>query len=210
MAKKRNRQKELKLRKLLIVVWLLFIVLLGAFGFFIYTRKDTVKDDLTFSTRFSYQTNANPDINALIITYLSAMASSDQGILQSCVTEPAQFSDMTNIQSQSKIITRYGNINCYTVNGLDDNSTIVYAVSNITIFGIDSTPLDILGPYYVVKQGNQYLIDNGPKDQKVTNYMDKVNKNKDIQELYQMVKDDEEKKAQSDPALKDFLDRIGR
>ena len=210
MAKKRNRQKELKLRKLLIVVWLLFIILLGAFGFYLYTRKDTVKDDLTFTTRFSYQTNANPDINALIITYLSAMASSDQGILQSCVTDPAQFNDMTNIQSQSKIITRYGNINCYTVPGPDDNSTIVYAVSNISIYGIESTPLDILGPYYVVKQDNQYLINNGPKDQKVTDYMDKVNKNKDIQELYKMVKDDEDAKAQNDPALKDFLDRIGR
>jgi hypothetical protein len=213
MAKKRNREKELKLRRSLLIIWLLFIVLLGAFGFFLYTRRDKVKDDLGdlnigFSTRFDYQTNANPDINALIITYLSAMASSDQGILQSCVTDPSQFNDMTAVQSQSKIITKYGNINCYSIQGLDENSTLVYAVSNITIFGVESTPLDILGPYYIVKQGNQYLIENTAHSQEVNEFIEKANKNKDIQELYKMVKDDEDAKASEDAALKEFLDRL--
>ena len=213
MAKKRNREKELKLRRSLLVIWFLFIALLGAFGVFLYTKRDTVKDDLEditsgFSTRFSYQTNANPDINALIITYLSAMASSDQGIIQSCVTDPSQFNDMTAVQSQSKIITKYSNINCYSVQGLDENSFLVYAVANITIYGCEATPLDILGPYYIVKQGNQYLIDNKAPSAEVTEYIGKANKDKDIQELYKMVKDDEDAKAASDPALKEFLDRL--
>ena len=108
MAKQRNKEKELKLRRSLLLIWFLFIALLGAFGVFLYTRRDKVKDDLGdlnigFSTRFDYQTNANPDINALIITYLSAMSTSDQGILQSCVTDPSQFNDMKAVQSQSKI-----------------------------------------------------------------------------------------------------------
>ena len=213
MAKKRNREKELKLRRSLLVIWFLFIALLGAFGVFLYTKRDTVKDDIEditsgFSTRFSYQTNANPDINALIITYLSAMASSDQGIIQSCVTDPSQFNDMTAVQSQSKIITKYSNINCYSVQGFDENSFLVYAVANITIYGCEATPLDILGPYYIVKQGNQYLIDNKAPSTEVTEYIEKANKDKDIQELYKMVKDDEDAKAASDPALKEFLDRL--
>ncbi len=204
----RNRKKEVKLKKMLLVIWFVFIVSLTAFGFILYKKRDTVKDDLKITTRFSYQTNANQDINALIITYLNAMASCDQDTLKACVTTPDKFNDMATIQSQSKIITAYSNINCYTVRGNDDDSTIVYAVSNISIVNIESTPLDILGPYYVVKQDGKYLIDNSDLSEDVQKYMKKVNRTTDIQELYQTVKADEDKCAEQDPAFKEFLDRL--
>ena len=139
----------------MLAIWILFIVALGLFGFMVYKKRDVVSDDLGFTTRFSYQTNANPDINALIITYLSAMASSDQDILKSCVTDPSKFDDMSVVQSQSKIITSYSNINCYTVQGIKKSDTIVYAVANISIVGIESTPLDMLGPFYIVDKNGE-------------------------------------------------------
>ena len=64
----RNRKKEVKLKKMLLVIWFVFIISLTAFGFILYNKRDTVKDDLKITTRFSYQTNANQDINALILT----------------------------------------------------------------------------------------------------------------------------------------------
>ena len=204
----RDRKKEVKLKKLLLVIWFLFIVTLGTFGYITYQKRDVIEEDLGFTTKFSYQTNANQDINALIITYLNAMARCDQDTLKSCVTNPSQFNNMTNIQSQSKIITNYNNINCYTVNGLDEDSTIVYAVSNISIVSIESTPLDMLGPYYVVKKDGEYLIDNSMHSEEVVEYMEKVNKTTDIQELYRMVKEDEDKCAEQDPAFKEFIERL--
>ena len=39
-------------------------------------------------------------------------------------------------------------------------------------------------------------------------YMSKVDKTDDIQDLYKMVKDDEDKCAEADPAFKDFLNRL--
>ena len=204
----RNRKKELKQRRILLAVWAIFIVVLGLFGFMVFQKREVVVEDLGFTTRFSYQSNANPDINALIITYLSAMASGDQDILKSCVTEPSQFDDMTVVQSQSKVITAYSNINCYTVQGTEKTDTIVYAVANISIVGVESTPLDMLGPFYVVQKDGQYLINNGAIGEKTMKYIERAGKDKDIQELYQMVKDDEDKKAQEDPAFKEFLDRL--
>ena len=195
-------------KKVLVSVWVVFILALGLFGFMVYKQRDAVVEDLGFSTRFSYKTNANPDINALIITYLSALASGDQDILKSCVTEPSKFDDMSVVQSQSKIITAYSNINCYTVEGIKNSDTIVYAVANISIVGIESTPLDMLGPFYVVNKNGEYLIYNGEITESTQKYIDKASKDKDIQELYQMVKKDEDEKAEKEPAFKEFLDRL--
>ena len=204
----RNRAKEVKLKKMLIAIWAVFIIVLVFFGLMVYKKKDVVEQDLSFTTRFSYQTNANPDINALMITYLSAMAASDQDTLKSCVTDPSQFDNMATVQSQSKIITTYSNINCYTVEGMDENSTLCYVVANISIVSVESTPLDIMGPFYVVKKGNNYLIDNSMLGNEVNDYIEKVNRTADIQDLYKVVNENEEKCAEQDPAFKEFLDRL--
>ena len=204
----RNRKKEVKVKKTLLTIWFLFLIAVATLGFFLYTKRKAIKEDFQFSTRFSYQTNANQDINALIITYLNAYASCDQNLLKECVTDPSQFDDMTNVQSQSKIITAYTNINCYTVNGFDDTATIVYPVTNISIIDVAATPLDIPGPFYVVNQNGQYLIENTELSEDVKAYMSKVDKTDDIQDLYKMVKDDEDKCAEEDPAFKDFLNRL--
>ena len=204
---KKGKNKQLKV--MLLVVWILFIIVLGLFGYYFYTKKDDVKSDLDFGTKFSYQTNANQDINALIITYLNALASSDQDILKECVTDPSMFDDMSKIQSQSKVVTSYSNINCYSIDGLDDSSTLVYTVANITIAGVESSPLDMIGPFYVVKEGNHYLINNEKLGDDVNKFISKTSKKKDIQELFETVKKDQDTKADADPALKDFMNRLG-
>ena len=204
----RDRKKEVKLRKMLLVIWAVFIIMFATFAIFLYKKKDTVKEDLTFKTKFSYQTNANQDVNALVITYLGALATSNQEILQSCVTNPAQFDDISSVQKQAKIITGYSNVNCYTVDGLTEGSVVCYAVANISIVNIESTPLDMLGPYYIVYRDGNYLIDNTILNEDITNYLDKVNKDQDIQDLYKMVKENEDECAAADPAFKSFLDKI--
>jgi hypothetical protein len=66
----------------------------------------------------------------------------------------------------------------------------------------------MLGPYYVVKKDGHYLIDNTMLSQDVSDYMEKLSHTSDIQDLYKMVKDDEDKKAEQDPAFKEFLNRL--
>ena len=65
-----------------------------------------------------------------------------------------------------------------------------------------------MGPFYVVKKGNNYLIDNSMLGNEVNDYIEKVNRTSDIQDLYKMVKDNEDKCAEQDPAFKEFLDRL--
>ena len=115
---------------------------------------------------------------------------------------------MSTIQSQSMIITSYSNINCYTVKGLSDEAVICYAVANLSIYNVEVKPIDMLGPFYIVKQDGQYKIDNGELSENIQKYMGKVNRDNDIQELYKMVKEDQEEKMEQDEAFKNFINNL--
>ncbi len=206
---KAKGRKNRKLKRLLIVIWVLFLAALGGAGFYYYKNRKEINEDLGVTKGPAYETNANPNINALVITYLHALGSCDQTILKSCVTDPSQFDDMTLIRNKAKVITGYSNINCYTMPGNTENSTVVYVVSNISIAGVSSTPLDIyVPPFYVIEQDGNYLIDNTTHSQEVSDYINSCTKNADIQKLYQKVLDDQKKCADEDPAFAEFYEKL--
>ena len=237
MAKSKSKKKKKKnrgLKAILIICWLVFLLLLGGFAT-VYlhengiihiafldeflpkeTPTDAVQDDndvsgedndAGFITRYEYETNANLEINALVSEYLFALTSCDQAALKSIVTDPSQFDDMTVYETKANIIQSYDNINCYTIKGYNENETICYVLSNITISGVTSTPLDIVRFYIVVENG-QYKIDNSAKSTEVTTYIDNINTNSDVQGLYKMVKDDITKCQQEDPEFYEFYQRL--
>ncbi len=201
--------KKRKLKRLLIVIWILFLAGLGGAGFYYYRNRHEINEDLGVGDSKSYETNANPSINALVITYLHALGSCDETILKSCVTDPSQFDDMTLIRNKSKVITGYSNISCYTMPGLTDDATVVYVISNISIAGVNSTPLDIyVPPFYVVEKNGTYMIDNTTHSQEITDYINSCTKDADIQALYQEVLDDQKKCAEQDPAFAEFYEKL--
>ena len=156
--RRRNRKKEIKLKVILGVIWFLFISIIVFGGIFIFKNKDEIGKDLGLSSRFAYETNANMEVNALVRDYYTALAACDQATLQASVTNPSDFDDMTIYQNKSDIIKAYSNINCYTLQGIGEDDIICYSVSNISINGVESQPLDIM-TLHIVKQGNSYLID---------------------------------------------------
>lgn len=212
MAGKNHQRKEKKLKRLLILIWIVFAVMLAGFGYFALRERDKISADLGTGeeTSFSYRTNANKDINALMTIYLTALADADQETLKSCVTDPGQFDNMTAVQVRSQIITGYNNINCFTVDGLDADSTVVYTTANVKLPGIETQPPDIFKSFYVVKKGNAYLIDNSVHSAEVQEYLDKVDQDPDIRNLCENVKEDEEKAAAQDPALRRFLSNLNQ
>jgi hypothetical protein len=204
------RNKKRKGVKLLIFIWVLFIAMISAFGVFLYKNRDQFSKDvgITEEETYIYTVNSNPEINTLITIYLKALASADQASLKNCVTTPSQYDNMTTVDGRSKVITDYGNINCYFVEGPEPESYIVYTIMNITISGVESKPLDIYKPFYVVKVDGKYKIDNSAQSQELQDFINKVSLEPDIQQLYQMVKADQDSKAASDPTFAEFMNKL--
>lgn len=125
MSKKGKKGKKKIAGLMLFLGWMIFILLAVVFYFYFFSDLDLRmfnKDKATQTdaqqtnqTGFSYETNANLDINSLIIEYYAALAVCDQDKLKTYVTDPSQFDDMTVYQQRSAVIKAYSNVNCYTM-----------------------------------------------------------------------------------------------
>ncbi len=193
------RSKQIKLKVLLSVIWIVFLSALVVFGVYTFKKRKTIGQDLGFTSKYAYDTNIN---------HLNALATADQQTLKSCVTNPSQYDNMATVESRSKIITGYNNVNVYSLPGVNEDEYLVYAVANISIANISSQPLDIVPKLYIVKRNGNYLINNEVPEADVADLESQADASADIQELYSMVKTDEEEKAAQDPAFKEFLEKL--
>ena len=209
---------------LLLFGWLVFLLLVLVFYFYFMDKIDFNKilgrDTTTeaeqgpvsdnpeqYDTKYSYQTNANLDINSLMIEYYAALAVCDQNKLVSLVTDPSVYNDMTPYEQKSQIITHYSNINCYTVPGLTEESTILYVTCNINIAGVESAPMNI-SQFYIVKTAEGYKINNGALDEATTNHIAEVSASADVQELYRNVKANIDECLAKDPTFVEFYNTV--
>ncbi len=209
---------------LLLFGWLVFLLLVLVFYFYFMDKIDFNKllgkettteategpvsdNPAEYETKYSYKTNANLDINSLMIEYYAALAVCDQDKLVSLVIDPSVYNDMTPYEQKSQIITHYSNINCYTVDGNMPDSTILYVTCNINIAGVESAPMNI-SQFYIVKTENGYKIDNRVLDDATTAFISQVSSSDDIQELYRNVKANIDSCLASDPTFADFYSKI--
>lgn len=209
---------------LLLFGWLIFLLLVLVFYFYfmdkininellgkettVATTEGPVSDNPEeFETKYSYKTNANLDINSLMIEYYAALAVCDQAKLITLVTDPSVYNDMTAHEQKSQIITHYSNINCYTVPGNTEDSTILYVTCNINIAGVESAPMNI-SQFYIVKTAEGYKINNSVLDPTTTAYIEEVSASEDIQELYRNVKANIDGCLQQDPTFAEFYNKI--
>ena len=217
MSKKGSKEKKGVSGLLLFLGWMIFVLLAVVFYFYFFSDLDLKmfnKDKATQTDAtqeepagFSYETNANLDINSLIIEYYAALAVCDQNKLKSVVTDPSQFDDMTVYQQRSAVIKAYSNVNCYTMPGYTEDATLVYVTSNLSLANITSVPLNI-NRFYVLKTADGYKIDNSALSQEVTNYIETQSQSNDIQNLYRAVQDNVNSCIANDSAFAEFYNTI--
>ena len=217
MSKKGSKEKKGVSGLLLFLGWMIFVLLAVVFYFYFFSDLDLKmfnKDKATQTDAtqeepagFSYETNANLDINSLIIEYYAALAVCDQHKLKSVVTDPSQFDDMTVYQQRSAVIKAYSNVNCYTMPGYTEDATLVYVTSNLSLANITSVPLNI-NRFYVLNTADGYKIDNSALSQEVTNYIETQSQSNDIQNLYRAVQDNVNSCIANDSAFAEFYNTI--
>ncbi len=208
MTSLEKRKKELKKKKMLIMVWVIFIILAGA-GIVLYaTNYKEIKKavNVQHNDKKIYETNSNLDINVLISTYLNALTDCDQKTLQTLVTNPSQFDNMTVYLSRAQNVIGYSHIDCYTLKGKAENEYLCYVIANVSLKDVKSTPKDIM-VYYIIKKNDEYLIYND-MDNEVDKYIDEMTLYDDIQELYKIVKDDEDNCYNTDKTLREFYEKL--
>ena len=206
MTSQEKRKQELNKKKIVLAIWSVFIVV-AIVGVILFIKNyGKLKKASDNKESKIYELNKNSDINFLIKRYLGALTGCDQETLKNLVTDPSQFDNMTIYISRSNNVTGYSNIDCYTVDGMTDDSKLVFVVGNVSLKDVESKPKDIM-VFYVVNVDGKYLINN-EVDTKIQNHIEKMTVQKDIQEIYKMVKEDEDKCYEEDETLRKFYERI--
>lgn len=207
MTKQQARKNRLKKIKLLIFIWVIFILAVVT-GVFLYIKNyKKIKDAVDKKNNKIYETNSIPEVNELMGTYLKALTECDQETLMKYTTDPSAFMDMTDYKNRADKVRGYSDINCYTVEGLNDSDIICFVIAKVTLKDVESTPKDIICSY-LVKQDGKYVIDSGLSTEKI-DFMNEKIREKDIQALYKKVKADEDKCLKEDETLRKFYEEIG-
>lgn len=149
------------------------------------------------------------EITAFMQSYYKALGERDIATLRTLVSDLTA-SDESRITNAKDYIEGYEVGNVYTKKGLDDNSYVVYACYNYICSGI-TTPVPSLGYAYVVQDssGNYQILGAADQDTEISQYMDDLLEDADVQNLRQQVQADYDQAQASDEALAQFLDGLG-
>lgn len=170
---------------------------------------DSVAVDEEHDTMIPYEKDANKDLNDFVSTYFRAITSCDYLRLQDMVMDESQYSDDEELKKKLEFITSYDNITVYSKDGLDEGSFVVFAVTNVSIAGVNSAPYDVV-TLYIVEGERGFRINNGKLSDDVQKYIEKVKGDADIQKVFKAVEKKNEELKEKDPSLVEFFEIISR
>ena len=152
----------------------------------------------------------NAEITAFMQSYYKALGERDIATLRTLVSDLTA-SDESRITNAKDYIEGYQVGNVYTKKGLDDNSYVVYTCYDYICSGI-TTPVPSLGYAYVVQDsdGNYQILGAADQDTEISQYMDELLTDEDVQNLREEVQADYDQAQKDDQALAQFLDGLGK
>jgi hypothetical protein len=147
--------------------------------------------------------NTHKDINKLIKKYLNAKLKNDISKFETLVNDTSLL-DLEDIERKTKYIEEYQNLECYTCDGAEAGSYIVYAYHEVKFTSID-TMAPAMNEFYVKTDANgDPYIYLGEIDEATEEYMNQVRNSEEVMELIYNVNDKLEKAVKNDDALAEF------
>ena len=149
------------------------------------------------------------EITALMKSYYQALGERDITTLRTLVSNLTP-SDEARITNAKDYIEGYQVDNVYAKKGLDENSYVVYTRGSLICKGID-TPAPSLWSSYVVKDSdnNYKILGDLEQNKEVSDYMDSLKSDTDVQKLTSEVQAAYEQAQKADTALAQFLNGLG-
>ena len=198
----------------LIICWIIFAVLclLYVYTFFfdktaLYPGKDNTVD-FDVPEGASYEKCEIDGINSLIEGYLNARVLCDQETLQSLVTDPSEFDDMTIYEKASLYLRGFNNITNYIAAGYQEGEYIVITLSNLSIANVEVQPLDIRVFYVVMDSTGAYKIFNGETSEETAAYINDFISSDDYMAIYNHASENVEYYLETDESFKEFYDLL--
>lgn len=151
--------------------------------------------------------DAYKDVNQLVSSYFTARVNCDMDALSKLVTNSDVFSEAA-LQKTNKYIEAYENIECYTLKGIEKDSYVVYAYSELKLKGVETLAPGLTEMYVSKNDDGDLLVFTGTMDEEHQNYMNETQQSEGVQSLISSIESKYKEARQKDKELDDLITKI--
>lgn len=177
------------------------------------TMETTSDTDITESTigvpvtEEALQNNAYPEVNALVMDYYNAVAAGDVDKVL-LLSNHVDDTEKIRIQELSKYIDSYPSVIIYTKPGPVAGSYLAYVNYQVKFIGYDSVAPGIQTFYICTAEDGSLYMNEGDVEEHITDYIQQVNMQEDVVELFNKVAAEYNELLVNDPNLSVFLQEL--
>ncbi len=153
------------------------------------------------------QVDAVPEVNELINTYFTAMASGDITTLEGICSSLDDAAKIRIIE-RAKYTESYEDLKCYTKPGPVDQSYIVFAYYQIKFLNIDTKAPGLSSLYVCTNPDGSLYVYNGDLPENISAYIKGVAAQEDVVALLSQVDSEYSAAVEQDKTLKAFMDAL--
>lgn len=158
-------------------------------------------------TEEELQINAYPEINALVMDYYNAVADGDvEKVLT--ISNHVDDTEQIRIRELSNYIDSYPSVVIYTKPGPAADSYLAYVNYQVKFTGYDNMAPGIQTFYICTAEDGSLYMNEGDVEEYVTDYIQQVNMQEDVVELFNKVAVEYNELLMSDAGLSVFLQEL--
>ena len=147
--------------------------------------------------------DTNPAIAQIVQRYFQAAKTADAETLNQIVETDVPF-DAQRLKQESEYIEGYSNISCYTIDGIVENTYIVYVYFEYKFLSIETKAPSLIRFYICENPDGTMYINNRTWDGEVSTYMQEVANWQEVRDLNTEVNNKYKAALDSDEKLKQF------
>lgn len=209
VKKVNNQKKKSNIRIDMIIAAIVAVVLvIGVGAAVVYFVKSTPTKEEKAVAENPLQDEKYPEISDVVKNYLNAFLIEDNEKRAETIAQYVGNLYDINSVKQKTYVSGYSEIECYTKEGPYENTYVVYAYYQMGIKNIETT-VPCIDTLYVVrdtKTGNVYIQNDSGEE--IQNYINKVTKDTDVQQLLKDVEKEFQEAKASDSKLKEYFDKL--
>ncbi len=150
--------------------------------------------------------NTHSSIERLVEKYCASIANGDVETLETIV-DVLTDEDKESIRNRAKFIESFNNISCYTKDGPEEDSYIVFICYDMKLINVETSAPDILCLYMPMGPDGRY-IHYGNVDESMQEYVTKLEQDPDVKALFDDVRTRYQAAQESDKMLAEFIQKI--
>lgn len=147
------------------------------------------------------------EVDLLVTTYYYSMLTCDLQTMAKVVTDVENI-DVEKMQGMQRLIESYENIECYTLDGIQDGEYLVYVYCEVKFTGIETAAPGLNRLYIVTDKEGNMKIDVSTIKPEVQDLIDEADQSAEIKKIIDTVNKKLEQAINKDENLREFYTNL--